>query len=199
MWAPLRDPQQNIQFHWDYLTLISYMYYLWIIFLCPKHVSHHVFHGSVKVISPQHGRDQEPILDSSLPISKSSPNSLHTNSKSEVKVAQSCLTLCNPMECLVHGILQGRILEWIAFPFSRGSSQPRDWTQVSCIAGWFFTSWTTREANPKAGLKCRHFLPHWYWHSCPSHPTGHLNSMFIFSLSPSMPLTPSLIHFSEYF
>ena len=43
-------------------------------------------------------------------------------------------------------ILQARILEWVAFPFSRGSSQPRDWTQVSCIAGGFFTSWATGEA-----------------------------------------------------
>ena len=42
-----------------------------------------------------------------------------------------------------HGILQARILEWVAYPFSRGSSQPRDWTQVSCIAGGFFTSWVT--------------------------------------------------------
>ena len=42
---------------------------------------------------------------------------------------------------------QARILEWVAFPFSRGSSQPRDWTQVSCIAGRFFTSWATREAQ----------------------------------------------------
>ena len=40
-------------------------------------------------------------------------------------------TLCDPMDCTVHGILQARILEWVAFPFSRGSSQPRDWTQVS--------------------------------------------------------------------
>ena len=46
----------------------------------------------------------------------------------------------------VHGILQARILEWVAFPFSRGSSQPRDQTQVSWIAGGFFTSWATREA-----------------------------------------------------
>ena len=45
-----------------------------------------------------------------------------------------------------HGILQARILEWVAFPFSRVSSPPRDWTQVSCIAGGFFTSWATREA-----------------------------------------------------
>ena len=48
---------------------------------------------------------------------------------------------------LVHGILQARILEWVAFPFSKGSSQPRDWTQVSRIAGRFFTSWATREAQ----------------------------------------------------
>ena len=45
----------------------------------------------------------------------------------KVKVAQSCLTLCNPMD-LVHGILQARMLEWVAFPFSRGSSQPRSLT-----------------------------------------------------------------------
>ena len=44
----------------------------------------------------------------------------------KVKVAQSCLTLCNPMDNTVHGILQARILEWVAFPFSRESSQPRD-------------------------------------------------------------------------
>ena len=47
-----------------------------------------------------------------------------------MKVAQSCLTLCNPMDYRVHGILQARILEWVAFSFSRGSSQPRDQTQV---------------------------------------------------------------------
>ena len=57
-----------------------------------------------------------------------------------VKVAQSCPTLCDPMGYTVHGILQARILEWVAFHFSRGSSQPRDRTQVSCIAGWFFTA-----------------------------------------------------------
>ena len=57
-----------------------------------------------------------------------------------VKVAQSCPTFCNPMDYIVHGILQARILEWVTFPFSRGSSQPRDRTQVSCTAGGFFTS-----------------------------------------------------------
>ena len=65
----------------------------------------------------------------------------------EVKVAQSRLTICNPMYYTAHGILQARILEWVAFPFSRGSSQPRDQTQVSHITGGFFTSWATREAQ----------------------------------------------------
>ena len=67
--------------------------------------------------------------------------------KVKVKFAQSYLTLCDPMNCTVHGILQARILEWVAFSFSRGSSQPRDRTQVSRITGRFFTSWATREAN----------------------------------------------------
>ena len=57
-----------------------------------------------------------------------------------MKVAQSCPTLCDPMDYRVHGILQARTLEWVAFPFSRGSSQSRDRTQVSHIAGRFFTS-----------------------------------------------------------
>jgi len=51
------------------------------------------------------------------------------------------------MDYIVHGILQARILEWVAFPFSRGSSQPRDQTQVSHIVGRFFTSWATRESQ----------------------------------------------------
>ena len=46
--------------------------------------------------------------------------------KVKVKVAQSCLTLCNPVGCILHRILQAGILQWVAFPFSRGSSQPRD-------------------------------------------------------------------------
>ena len=57
-----------------------------------------------------------------------------------VKVAQLCRTVCDPMYCTVHGILQARILEWVAIPFSRGSSQSRDQTLISCIAGGFFTS-----------------------------------------------------------
>ena len=66
-----------------------------------------------------------------------------------VLVTQSCLT-SDPKDCSssVHGILQARILEWVAFPFSRGSSRLRDGTQVSCIAGGFFTVWATRGALP---------------------------------------------------
>ena len=64
-----------------------------------------------------------------------------------VKVTQLCPTLCDPTDYTVHGILQAGILEWLAFPSSRGSSQPRNRTQVSCIAGRFFTSWASREAQ----------------------------------------------------
>ena len=67
-----------------------------------------------------------------------------------VSVIQSCLTLCDPMDCRspdssVRGIFQARILEWVAIPFSRGSSQPRDRTRVSCTAGRFFPTRATRE------------------------------------------------------
>ena len=51
------------------------------------------------------------------------------------------------MDYTVHGILQARLLEWVAISFSKGSSQPKDQTQVSRIAGVFFTSWATREAQ----------------------------------------------------
>ena len=60
--------------------------------------------------------------------------------KMKVKVTQSCPTLCDPMDYTVHEILQARMLEWVAIPFSGGSSQSRDQTQVSHIAGRFFTS-----------------------------------------------------------
>jgi len=61
--------------------------------------------------------------------------------------SQLCLTLCDPVDSTVHGILQARILEWVAVPFFRGSSQSRNWTQVSSTAGVFFTIWATREAG----------------------------------------------------
>ena len=76
----------------------------------------------------------------------------------KVKVAQLCPALCDPMDSIVHGILQARILEWVAFLFSRGYSQPRDRTEVSCIAGGFFTSWATREARESKLISCIHFV-----------------------------------------
>ena len=72
--------------------------------------------------------------------------------KAKVLVAQSCPTLCDPMDSnspgsSVHGILQARILEWVAIPFSRGFSRLRHWTWVSCVAGRFFINWDNREAT----------------------------------------------------
>ena len=77
-------------------------------------------------------------------------------------VAQSCPTLCDPMDCSlpgssVHGSLQARILEWVAISSSRGSSWPRDWTQVSCIASGFFPNWATREAPICTFVKYEYF------------------------------------------
>ena len=68
------------------------------------------------------------------------------------EVAQSCPTLCDPVDCSppgssVHGILQARILEWVAISFSRGSFWPTDRTQISHIAGRHFNLWATREAR----------------------------------------------------
>ena len=92
----------------------------------------------------------------------------------------------------VPGILQGRILEWVAFPFSGGSSQPRDRIQVSHIAGRFFTSWATREA-----LKITSYLPripvrtcsslHWNPHYIASYYSGMytclcVQCMFVYAL-----------------
>ena len=79
-----------------------------------------------------------------------SPEDLSTYFSKEV--AQSCPTLCDPMDCSppgssVRGIFQARVLEWVAISFSRGFSRPRDWTRVSCTAGRCITFWATREAH----------------------------------------------------
>ena len=71
------------------------------------------------------------------------------------EVTQSCPTLCDPMDCSlpgssVHGILQARVLEWVAISFSRASSRPRDQTQVSLIGGRRFTMLTTLQNTPKS-------------------------------------------------
>ena len=80
---------------------------------------------------------------------------LYVTSMCCVLVAQSCLTLWDPVYCSppgssVHGILQARILEWVVMPSSGGSAQPRDQTQVSCIAGGSYTVRATREVIPES-------------------------------------------------
>ena len=79
---------------------------------------------------------------------------LQTHTHTHTHVAQSCPTLCDPMDCSppgssVHGISQAWILEWVAVSFSRGSSWPRDRTRVSRIVGRRFTVWATREVHQK--------------------------------------------------
>ena len=81
-------------------------------------------------------------------------------------VAQSCLTLCDPIDCglpgsTVHRILQARIVEWIAIPFSRESSWPRDQIQVSCSTGRFFTIWTTREVQIRCNFSKNYKIMLW--------------------------------------
>ena len=76
----------------------------------------------------------------------------------KVKVAQPCPTLCDPVDCSltqssVHGILQARRLEWVAVPFSRGSSQHRDQTQFSCIAGSFCNIQATKESKQETQVQ----------------------------------------------
>ena len=95
--------------------------------------------------------DQQPMA---IPVSSIPPTHSSQSSwiflKSESEVAQSCPTLCDPMDGSLsgssfHGIFQARILEWIAISFSRRSSWPRDWTWISCIVGRRFTVWATKE------------------------------------------------------
>ena len=83
---------------------------------------------------------------------------------SEVLIAQLCLTLCNPMDfsppgSSVHRVLQARILEWVAIPFSRWFSRPTNQTWVSHMAGSFFTIWATREATIEIYTNWRR-IPH---------------------------------------
>ena len=86
-------------------------------------------------------------------------------------VTKSCLTLCNPTDCSppgtsVHGIFQARILEWVAISYSRGTSQPRDWTCVSCVAGSFFTTEPPGKPRTSCVLTCNNMITYMYeWHS----------------------------------
>ena len=101
----------------------------------------------------------------------------YMQSETETEVAQSCPTLCNPMYCSlpcssIHGIFQARILEWVAISFSRGSSQPKDWTRVSCIVGRHFTVWATREASYMQSTSCK--TPGWLSHKLASRLLGEI-------------------------
>ena len=112
------------------------------------------------------GRQGRPVYEQELRWEKRKWCMFNWNKESEV--AQSCLTLCDPMDCSlpsssVHGIVQARILEWVAISFSRGSSWPTDGTCISCIDGWILYHWATREAPTyiKAPLNivvCVHLL-----------------------------------------
>ena len=83
------------------------------------------------------------------------PTTSNQRKESESEVAQSCRTLCSPVDCSlpgssIHQILQARILEWVAISFSVESSRPRDRTWICCITGRCFTLWATREVHCKA-------------------------------------------------
>ena len=90
------------------------------------------------------------------------------------------------MDYTVHGILHSRILEWVAFPFSRVSSQARDWTQVSCIAGRLFTRWAIREAQE-------------YWSGWPIPSPGDLPDPEIEPGSPALQADSLRTELWEYF
>ena len=91
---------------------------------------------------------------------RASTLSTHTHTHTHTHtVTQLCLTVYNSMDCSrpgysIHRILQARILDWVTIPFSRGSSLPRDQTQVSCIVSRFFTIWATREAPAHFLTRC---------------------------------------------
>ena len=99
-----------------------------------------------------------------------------------LSVTKSCLTLHDPMDCSlpgssVHGISQAGILEWVSISFSKGFFWPRDWSQVSCIAGKFFT--TEPAGKPSVHRRAYFFLPQDFAHMFFSLPT-----MFLLSHSP---------------
>ena len=105
---------------------------------------------------PGHFRFHKP-MDKKMSLSQQAHRPWSSGDSCCCLVAKSCLTLCNPMDCSppgssVHGISQARVLVWVAISFSRGSSQPRDRTQVSYISRWILYHWATREAQELIGL-----------------------------------------------
>ena len=99
-------------------------------------------------------------------------------SKLKALVTQLCLTLCDPVNCSspssVHGILQARILEWVAIPFSRRSSWTRDWTWVSCIVGRFFILEPPGKPQRTVSLMLNNIIPHGHFNHFRKSPSDHL-------------------------
>ena len=96
---------------------------------------------------------------------------LNSFGESESEIAQSCPTLCDLMDCSlpgssVHGVFQARVLEWFAISLSRGSSHPRDWTQVSHIVSRHFTVWATREDHSFGSLYVSYAQKVLIWNQC---------------------------------
>ena len=128
-----------------------------IIILSKPHKDKCLWNEQMNLFRKQIHRLQKPLMVTKgklwgVGISQEFGVYIFTLKESESEVAQSCLTLCDAVDCRppgssVHGTLQARILEWVAVSFSRGSSWPRDRTQVSHIAGRHFNLWATREAQ----------------------------------------------------
>ena len=121
--------------HWGFPKLSSYLKGLLIItVVLSRYWSHRIPPLSSIFILP--------------PFLKGDVLSLENKCEKKKIITQSCLSLCNPMDCSPPGSsVQARILEWTAISFSRGSSWPRDQTQLSCITSRFLTVWATREAH----------------------------------------------------
>ena len=101
----------------------------------------------------------------------------------KVNVTQSCLTLCDPMDCSlpdssVHGIFQAGILEWVAIPFCRGYSRPRDRTQVSWLWADTFTVWATSSVQFSRSVVSDCLRPHESQHARPPCPSPRMKSFF---------------------
>ena len=123
---------------------------------------------------------------------------------------------CSPPGSSIHGIFQSRTLGWVAIPFSRGYSQPRDWTQVSCIAGKFFIIWANRETKyssvrlsrsvvsdslqphglQQARLPCPSPAPRTYSNSCPLSQWCHPTILFTVIPFPCLQSLPASLFFS---
>ena len=105
----------------------------------PQHLSFHITHHATTIILTLFK------IKTRFFFSITQQSNCSSDDAATAQSLQSCLTLCNPVDyslsgSCINGILRARILEWVAMPSSRGPSQPKDQTQVSCIAGRFYTT-----------------------------------------------------------